>query len=101
MTKEEIVKLIEEKQAKGFLSKDDYYEIGLAHRELSKSERSWSWLLSLTGGFKSSEAYRTFVVHRLRSTESFGDVHDKEFQAQKQELFKVIEKIHNLFTFKG
>lgn len=96
MTREEIEALIEEKQAKGFLSKDDYYEIGLAHRELPKGERSWSWLLSLTGGFPSSEAYRTFVVHRLRSDVStFDETHTKEFNAQKQELFKASQRLRD------
>ena len=88
MTREEIVSLIDEKKSKGFLNKDDYYEIGLAHRELPKSERSWSWLLALTGGFSSSEAYRCFVVHRLKSeVGSLETAHNKELTSQKQELF--------------
>ena len=95
MTKEELVKLIEEKQEKGFLSKEDYYEIGLAHRELPKQERNWSWLLSLTGGFKSSESYRTFVVHRLRDSNTLDVAHDKEFVAQKQELFKATQRLRD------
>ena len=95
MTREELVKLIEEKQEKGFLSKEDYYEIGLAHRELPKSERSWSWLLSLTGGFKSSESYRTFVVHRLKEDSSYASIRDKEYQSQNQEIFKATQRLRD------
>ena len=89
MTKEEISKIIEDKKSKGFLTKDDYYEIGLAHRKLNKSDRSWSWLLSLTGGFKSSEAYRNFVLHRLTTEKDVKeDIYRNEFTEQKHELFK-------------
>ena len=96
MTREEIIKLVNEKQAKGFLSKDDYYEIGLAHRQLPKVERSWSWLLSLTGGFTSSESFRTFVVHRLKSeTGALEDAHSKEYVAQKQEIFKASQRLRD------
>ena len=96
MTREEVLKLISEKQSKGFLTKDDYYEIGLAHRQLPKAERSWSWLLEKTGGFTSSEAYRSFVVHRLRtSEESLTDTHNRELNEQKQQLFKERQKLRD------
>ena len=68
MTKQEIINLVNERKGKGSLTQDDYYEIGLAHRQLPKQERSWSWLLSLTGGFVSSEAYRNFVLNRLKKS---------------------------------
>ena len=54
MTREKIVEMIKNKQAKAPLSRDDLFEIGVAHRQLPRAERSWSWLLNLTGGFSSS-----------------------------------------------
>lgn len=66
MTREDVVRLIEERHQKGYLTKDDLYDIGMSHRQLPKKDRSWSWLLSLTGGFTSSEAYRNFVLKKVR-----------------------------------
>ncbi len=95
MTREEIYSLVATKKEKGFLTKDDYFEIGLAHRQLPKSQRSWSWLVSITGGFGSSVAYRTFVVHRLKDTNSVEDAHNRELVAQKQEIFKECQKLRD------
>jgi len=87
MTKHEIVNLIKERRALhgGILTKEDLFDIGMAHRQLPKTERSWAWLLSLTGGFGTSEAYRVFIVHRLKTQgnlESF----DKENATEEEKL---------------
>lgn len=89
MTREEIEKLIAEKEeASGDLTYDDLYEIGLAHRKLPKAERSWSWLLSLTGGFISAEAYRQFVLNRLKKSDTYEEVHTTEEQDDVYRLQK-------------
>ena len=84
------------------LSKDDLYKIGLAHRHLPKGERSWSWLLSLTGGFSSSEAYRNFVLNRLKKNNfvedaisSEGEAQLDDYTVQKNELFKERQKLRD------
>ena len=91
MTRQEIIELIDKKSKDGDLTKDDLYEIGLAHRNLPKQDRSWSWLLSLTGGFVSSEAYRGYVIHRLKQEQeetSFTPKTEDEYTQKKQELYK-------------
>lgn len=103
MTREEIVNLIEEKEkvGLGYLSRDDLYEIGLAHRELPKSQRSWEWLNSMTGNyFVSNEAYRNFVLKKLRKTGKFNlsecESHStNNFDTQKQEIYKERQKLRD------
>lgn len=101
MTKEELVKLIESKSNNGNieLSEDDLYEIGIAHRQLPKGDRSWSWLLSKTGGFVSGEAYRSFVLRRLREEgkiESPINLNNEESLVQKrQELYKARQQVRD------
>ena len=90
MTREKIVEMIKNKQAKAPLSRDDLFEIGVAHRQLPRAERSWSWLLNLTGGFSSSEGYRNFVIKRLKQKGELLSPCETEndFTRQKQELYK-------------
>lgn len=90
MTREKIVEMIKSKQAKAPLSRDDLFEIGVAHRQLPRAERSWSWLLNLTGGFSSSEGYRNFVIKRLKQKGELLSPCETEndFTRQKQELYK-------------
>lgn len=90
MTREKIVEMIKSKQAKAPLSRDDLFEIGVAHRQLPRAERSWSWLLNLTGGFSSSEGYRNFVIKRLKQKGELLSSCETEndFTRQKQELYK-------------
>ena len=77
------------------LSKDDLYRIGLAHRELPKIERSWSWLLSLTGGFPSSEAYRGFVLKRLTHSGELKNNIQDNITSEKHELYKERQKLRD------
>lgn len=87
MTREELTNLITKKKEHGQLSKDDYYEIGVAHRKLLKADRSWSWLLSLTGGFVSAEAYRNFVLNRLKKNKvNFEEMKEEN---QKDEIYQL------------
>lgn len=100
MTREEIIKLIDTKKIKNNfkLTKEDLFEIGLAHRDLPKSQRSWSWLLSLTGGFSSSEAYRSFVLKKLKKEQDESEYMPKnedDFTQKKQELFKERQKLRD------
>ena len=103
MTKEELLKFIEVKlsNSKGKLTKEDLYEIGLEHRKLPKVERSWHWLLSITGGFLSAESYRNYVLKRLRKTgpdfetKNVIKTDDEKFVEQKQELNKLKQQIRD------
>lgn len=98
MTRQEIKTLIDNRRAlHGKLTREDFFDIGMAHRQLPKIERSWSWLLSLTGGledgFQTSEGYRNFIVKRLRKSGQFenhcGESHvEDDYTQQKQEIYK-------------
>lgn len=67
ITKEDIIKLVDDKLAKGGLSIEDYFEIGVAHRGLPKADKNWSWLADLTKWNGSGESYRNFVLRRLKA----------------------------------
>lgn len=90
MTREEIESAIAHKRESGGLSKDDLYQIGLMHRELPKMDRSWKWLLDLTGGFVSSEAYREYVRdrHRKENPHKEQDATTSKGTEQIQELYR-------------
>lgn len=102
MTREDLEILIKDKKAKGELTKDDLYDIGVAHRELPRQDRGWQWLLSLTGGFQSPEAYRSYVLRRLKDNglvESPTDLNDEDSLVQKrQELFKARQQVRDEWT---
>lgn len=49
----------------GEYSDDELLEIGIKHRSLGQSEKSWSDLTQLLGIPKSSEAYRNWVLRKI------------------------------------
>lgn len=67
MTKDTLLELINSfNRAPGEYTSEELYEIGLAHKQLPRNERSWNLLASLVGWTGTSEAYRNFVNSRMR-----------------------------------
>ena len=101
MTRQDVVDLVNEKlEVSNNLSRDDLYEIGLAHRKLPKVERSWEWLNSIVGyKFVSSEAYRNFVLKKVRKEDS-GELNqitsqEDKLNETKQEIYKERQKLRD------
>lgn len=90
MTWENLDEMLKSRSEKGYLTKDDIYEIGIAHRKLPKQSRNWARLLGLTGGFSSAQSYRSFVLRRMKS-EGMAPGKDSSAQSeleQRHELYK-------------
>lgn len=87
MTKQTFIELVEKKKAEGPLQEEDIVDIGIAHRQLPKTDRNWSWVANLIDWKGSSEALRGFV--RRRITKDFDEDSTKDESIEKkQELFK-------------
>ena len=50
----------------GEYTRDELYEIGLAHKKLEQKDKSWSTLASVVGWPGASESYRQFVNRRAK-----------------------------------
>ena len=83
MTKEKIIELVESKAKP--LTNDDIVEIGIAHRELPKAERSWSWVANLVDWQGSGESLRCFVLRNLKDRDM---IIPKNEVTQNYDLFK-------------
>lgn len=94
MTRQEIKSLIDNRKAiHGTLTREDLLDIGVAHRQLPKAERGWSWLVGLTGGFRTGESYRNFVMKSLKKQGKIGSrpqgtSPEEQLTAERQEIYK-------------
>ena len=67
MIKTKIVEIINSyNKLPGEFTKDEIYEIGVKHKNLSKSERDWNLVAEMIGWTGSSEALRCWVNSRMR-----------------------------------
>lgn len=102
MTKETLIELVNKKLSNGKLSKDDAYEIGVAHRELPKAERNWSWLAELIHWEGTGESLRNFVLRRLKAeglVESPVDLNNEDSLVKRRaELFKERQQVRDEWT---
>ena len=102
MTKDDVINLINKKLSGGKLSKDDFYEIGVAHRELPKGDRNWAWLADLTKWEGSGESYRSFVLRRLKNEGLIDDAFDLNNEdslvKRRAELYKEKQQVRDEWT---
>ena len=69
----------------GEYTRDELYEIGLAHKKLEQKDKSWSTLTNIVGWPGSSESYRQFVNRRAK--ELTGD-ETKEVESSYDEAMR-------------
>ena len=62
MTKEALVELVNSKKNKGQLTEEDVLEIGIAHRELPKPDRSWAWVADLIDWQGTPNSLRNYIL---------------------------------------
>ncbi len=101
MTRDEIVSTIKctDENEFGF-TEEDYLIFGVMHRQLPKSERSWQWLKEQTGWPGSSEAYRNFVIRKLKmsgelESKPVATTCDESITQKKEELYKVRQQVRD------
>ena len=92
--RDDIIERVEELLDNGELSRKDFYVIGLMHRELPKSQRSWEWLSKLTGWRGTAESYRCFVKDQFKKPTVV--VRDEEV-SKVTSVSRVEEEKHELF----
>ena len=95
MTKEKIIELVESKAKP--LTNDDIVEIGIAHRELPKAERSWSWVANLVDWQGSGESLRCFVLRNLKDRDMIISNSDSEDNLTKKKalLYKERQQVRD------
>lgn len=84
------------------LSKSEFVEIGILHRDLPRGERSWEWLADLTGWYGTAEAYRALVKNTLKKEGYFeisGPINDSTEESsiveKREMLFKERQKLRD------
>ena len=98
MTKEKFVELVNSK-CKDKLTRDDILEIGIAHRELPKSERSWAVVAKMINWNGSGESLRSFVLRGLKDRNMISsplDLNSEDSLVQKRaELYKEKQQVRD------
>ena len=101
MTREQIIERIAELSHNGTkgLTREEFIEVGIMHRQLPVTLKSWQWLAEVTGYCGTSEAYRSMVVRALDRNGQLQHAIDLNNEAsivnERQELFKVRQQVRD------
>ena len=92
MTKEALVELVNSKKNKGQLTKEDVLEIGTAHRELPKSDRSWAWVADLIDWQGTPNSLRNYILRQLKDRDMIIGQEDTDENVAKKKALLYKEK---------
>ena len=97
MTKEALVELVNSKKNKGQLTEEDVLEIGIAHRELPKPDRSWAWVADLIDWQGTPNSLRNYILRQLKDRDMIIGQEDTDENVAKKKalLYKERQQVRD------
>ena len=81
----------------GEYTRDELYEIGLAHKKLEQKDKSWATLAQIVGWPGAAESYRHFVSRRSKENlEDIEEVADTSYDEAMRNLYVEKTKVRDL-----